>query len=143
MKKSKIDFIIQLLTKSLLKRYHSQQTRSLLRLRPESRHRTVLFLLVSNRNSPSPDRYNISSDFEKSPKKGLTMGHSREECKSISIFNHSAYPGPGNYNVHKDEHKDVTMSSKLSFPNLWSSSIAPGPGKCMHLVIKTTLRRWI
>ena len=41
--------------------------------------------------------------MEKSPKKGITMGHSRDDCKSISIFNQTAYPGPGNYNIHREK----------------------------------------
>ena len=74
----------------------------------------------------------MTSDFSGSPKKGLTMGHSREECKSISIFNQTHNPGPGNYNIlnGKENSKNVTMSQKLKFPSLWNESISPGPGRC-------------
>ena len=74
----------------------------------------------------------MASNFSSSPKKGLTIGQGREECKSISIFNQTANPGPGNYNIRNDKEniKNMTMSSKLKFPSLWSDSIAPGPGKC-------------
>jgi hypothetical protein len=59
-------------------------------------------LLFSKNNSPSPDKYHLPSDFNKNPKQGLTIGHGREDCKSVSIFNYTNNPGPGNYNLHRD-----------------------------------------
>lgn len=44
--------------------------------------------------SPSPDRYEKGSDFDKSPKKGQSFGISREDVKAVSIFNFNKYPGP-------------------------------------------------
>ena len=108
----------------------SQQKGTLLRLWLQNWYHSVFLSLQRKRNSPSPDRYTLTSDFQQSPKKGLTIGHSREDCKSISIFNQNNHPGPGNYNLDKQNVKDVTMSPKLKFPSLWSSSFAPGPGKC-------------
>lgn len=102
-------------------------------------------LSLSNNNSPSPDKYSLTSDFAKSPKKGLTIGHSREDCKSISIFNQTAStnPGPGNYNLRNDKEniKNMTMSPKLKFPSLWAESISPGPGKCIFSTIQTKSKR--
>ena len=120
---------------------HSQQASPFLWLWPQDRHRPVTFVLASKRNSPSPDRYTLHSDFDGSPKKGLTIGFSREDCKSVSIFSQTANPGPGNYNLHRENVKDMTMSPKLKFPSLWSSSIAPGPGACTSLFIQTKQKR--
>lgn len=83
----------------------------------------------------------MKSDFEKSPKKGVTMGHSREECKSVSIFNQTSNPAPGNYNPFRDSNKNITMSPKLKFPSLWNGSNAPGPGSCTHHPTQTSLRK--
>jgi hypothetical protein len=59
--------------------------------------------------------------FSKSPKKGITMGHGRADCSSISIFSKSHVPGPGEYDLQKDKEniKDMTMSCKLKYPPLW------------------------
>lgn len=48
--------------------------------------------------NPSPDKYEKSSDFEKSPKKGISFGISREDFKSLSIFRQVEGPGPCDYN---------------------------------------------
>jgi hypothetical protein len=74
----------------------------------------------------------MGSEFAKGSKSGLTIGHGREDCKSISIFTQSKNPGPGEYNLQREKEniKDVTMSPKLKFPSLWSSNNAPGPGAC-------------
>ena len=114
----------------LLEAKYSQQKSTLLRLWQQNWYCPVNISLFRKRNSPSPDRYTIGSDFEGSPKKGLTIGFSREDCKSISIFNQNDNPGPGNYNIHRENVKDMTMSSKFKFPSLWANSIAPGPGTC-------------
>lgn len=37
------------------------------------------------------------SDFDKSPKKGLSFGLSRENIKAVSIFDQNKNPGPGKY----------------------------------------------
>lgn len=65
------------------------------------------------------------------------MGLSRENCASISIFNRSNYPGPGQYQPHQDKEnlKNVTISPKLKLPKLWPDSITPGPGSCIYCVI--------
>lgn len=88
---------------------------------------------------PSPDKYTLGSDFQKSPKSGITIGHGRDDCKSVSIFNQSHVPGPGEYNLHRDKEniKNMTMGSKLKFPSIWADSIAPGPGKCKDWPIQT------
>ena len=63
---------------------------------------------------------------------GVTIGHGREDCKSVSIFtqSQSKNPGPGQYNLTRDKEnvKDLTISQKLKFPSLWAESFAPGPG---------------
>lgn len=87
---------------------------------------------------PSPDKYTLSSDFQKSPKSGITIGPGRDDCKSVSIFNQSHNPGPGEYNLQRDKEniKNMTIGSKLKFPSIWADSIAPGPGKCIPLLIQ-------
>jgi hypothetical protein len=80
---------------------------------------------------PSPDKYTLASDFKKSPKQGFSLAHGRADCKSVSIFNQTHNPGPGEYNLHgKENLKSQTMGGKLSFPSLWADSVAPGPGTC-------------
>ena len=56
--------------------------------------------------SPSPDKYNKTSDFDKDPRKGQSFGISREDFKAISMFNHSKYPGPGEYDSKISEIKE-------------------------------------
>ena len=71
------------------------------------------------------------------------MGHSREDCKSISIFNQTTNPAPGNYNPFREVNKSVTMSPKLKFPSLWNASQAPGPGACTLLMTQMNTKRLI
>lgn len=49
------------------------------------------------------------------------MGLSRENCHSISIFNQTNNPGPGQYQLQHDKEniKNITISPKLKFPKLW------------------------
>ena len=54
------------------------------------------------KNSPSPERYNLPSDFEKSKsKKGFGFGKGREEMEITGAFQEvrkkSYLPGPGKY----------------------------------------------
>ncbi len=51
--------------------------------------------LFSNSISPSPEKYNLQSEFTKNPKRGASIGLSRENCSSVSIFPKSKNPGPG------------------------------------------------
>ena len=91
-----------------------------------------------NKQSPSPDKYSLSSEFQPSPKHGITIGHGREDCKSVSIFNQTLNPGPGEYDLRKDKEniKNLTIGSKLKFPSLWAESFSPGPGKCNYFSIQ-------
>lgn len=50
-------------------------------------------------NNPSPDKYGKQSDFEVSPKKGISIGLGRESCKNVSIFTNTKYPAPTDYLV--------------------------------------------
>ena len=70
--------------------------------------------------SPSPDRYNKPSDFEKSPKKGQTFGLGREDIKAVSIFSQNKYPGPGQYENKASEvlesPKNYSIRTRDGFP---------------------------
>lgn len=79
--------------------------------------------------SPSPDCYEKHSDFEKSPKKGLTFGISRDNFKAVSMFYESKNPGPGEYNnTMKEGSKSYAMRGRDGFPTIFKSTHNPGPG---------------
>ena len=88
--------------------------------------------------SPSPDRYDKPSDFDKSPKKGQTFGLGRENIKAVSIFNQNKYPGPCDYEARvseiKESPKKYSIRTKNGFPQIFQSTHNPGPGHCKIII---------
>lgn len=69
--------------------------------------------------SPSPDKYDKPSDFDKSPKKGISFGVSREDYKAISMFYSSKNPGPSDYeNSFKLPSKSFQIRGRDGFPKI-------------------------
>ena len=91
-----------------------------------------IFRLLRIQPTPSPDRYVHPSDFDLSPKKGLSFGAGREDVKFVSIFTKNNNPAPADYNNTKEfPTKEYSMRKKISFPDLFQNSKAPGPGSCI------------
>lgn len=82
---------------------------------------------------PSPDHYESKSNFDLSPKKGLSIGLGRDDCKNVSIFNTSKYPSPSHY-VTNQENKEnscvYSIRAKVKLPELFPDGKTPGPGQC-------------
>ena len=85
--------------------------------------------------SPSPDRYEKRSEFENSPKKGITISVGREDCKNVSIFNTSKYPAPTDYNVvDKENSPGYSIRPKVKLPSMFPDIRTPGPGHCTYFL---------
>lgn len=86
--------------------------------------------------SPSPNKYQIKSDFETSPKKGFGFGCGRDEMEITGPFVRNKLnknPGPGSYPI-KSELSPCTFSIKgKNYREDQEKLKIPGPGSCNYL----------
>lgn len=93
-----------------------------------------LFLLLFQ-VAPSPNAYNIPSDFDKQKPRALaySFGISRDAYKKVYLKNSPVrdgnIPGPGNYDIKNgtgSDSKKISMLGKTFYNP--SSKVIPGPG---------------